>query len=50
LVAATLKERLPPTVVALVASHNSDENYFQMQGDNKSDLRVAGVFRNLVGT
>ena len=33
---------------SVIARENSDENYFQMQGDNKSDLRAAGVSRNVV--
>ncbi len=48
MVAATLEERLPPTVVAVIASENSHENSFQMQDDNKSDLCAAGVSRNVV--
>ena len=50
MVAATLNERLRPLVVAVIASENSDENHFQMQGDNKPDLCAAGVSRNVVGT
>ena len=50
MVAATLKEHLTPTVVAVIASENSDENYFQMQGDSKPDLCAAGVSRNVVDT
>ena len=33
---------------SVIARENSDENSFQMQGDNKSDLRAAGVSRNVV--
>ena len=48
MVVATSKERLLPMVVA-VASENSDENDFQIQGDCKPDLRSTGLICDVVG-
>jgi len=49
-VAAALREHLPPTVVAVIASENCDEGHFQMQSNLKPDLRGPGLFRDVVGT